>query len=320
MSGRKIDTQGIPGRVDPALLARAISGAAIPVFITNNTGHITWVNAAFSERSGYSQAQAAGKTPSFLKSSSHEESFYRDLWQTIMAGGVWRGEVVEKRKDGSLYTADEIITPLKDDQGVITHFVAVQNDITVRKQESEREHFLAYHDALTGLPNRVRFVDVLRQAMARSVRSANPLALLYIDVDDFKRVNDSFGHHIGDRLLAAIAERLSAAVRKSTDAVARLSGDEFAVLQADLTDPQSALSLARKLIDSLSQPFLLEGLKVESGISIGIAIYPADGETPEDLLGNADKAMYLAKKRGRGNCQLYDPALCENLPAIPEAD
>jgi diguanylate cyclase len=317
---RKIDAQDIPQQADQALLARALSGAANPIFITDNTGHIIWVNAAFSERSGYSRAEAAGQTPSFLKSGSHDASFYRDLWQTILAGEVWRGEVVEKRKDGSLYTADEIITPLKDGRGTVTHFVAIQNDITLRKQEAEREHFLAYHDALTGLYNRVLFLDLLKQAMARSARSANPFALLYLDVDNFKRINDSFGHHIGDRLLAAIAERLSAAVRKSTDAVARLSGDEFAVLQADLTDPSAALALARKLVDSISQPFLLEGLRVQSGISIGVALYPADGETPDDLLKNADKAMYLAKKCGRGNCQLYDRALCENLPAIRDED
>jgi diguanylate cyclase (GGDEF)-like protein/PAS domain S-box-containing protein len=313
---RKIDAQDIPEPADPALLARALSAAANPVFITDNSGQVVWVNAAFSERSGYSQAEAAGQTPSFLNSGSHDPSFYRGLWQTILAGQVWRGEVVEKRKDGSLYTADEIITPLKNDQGVTTHFVAIQNDITLRKQEGEREHFLAYHDALTGLYNRVLFLDLLQQAMARSARSTNPFALLYLDVDNFKQVNDTYGHHIGDCLLAAIAERLSASVRKSTDAVARLSGDEFAVLHADLSEPKAALAFARKLVESIAQPFLLEGLKVRSGISIGVAIYPENGDTPGDLLNNADKAMYFAKKRGRGNCQLYDRALCENLPTI----
>lgn len=285
--------------------------AADPIFITDHTGRIVWVNEAFSERSGYSAQEAVGHTPSFLKSGRHDASFYRELWQTILAGRVWRGEVVERRKDGCLYTADEVITPLRDDKGAVIHFVAIHHDISLRKQEAEREHFLAYHDALTGLYNRVLFLDLLQQAIARSKSSLHPLSLLFLDMDNFKPINDTCGHETGDRLLVAVAERLGAAVRKTTDAVARLSGDEFVILQTDLSDPQAALTLARKLLHSLSQPFVLEGRKVQTGVSIGIAIYPTDGELPEDLLRNADKAMYLAKSRGGGNCQLYDPALCQ---------
>lgn len=298
--------------VEQGLLAKAVATAVDPIFITDHTGRIVWVNAAFSERSGFSAQEAVGQTPSFLKSGRHDTSFYRELWQAILAGRVWRGEVVERRKDGSLYTADEVITPLRDDKGTVTHFVAIQHDITLRKQEAEREHFLAYHDALTGLYNRVLFLDLLQQAISRSKRSLHPLALLFLDLDNFKLVNDTFGHETGDRLLVAVAERLGAAVRKTTDAVARLSGDEFAILQTDLNDPQAALSLARKLLHSISQPFLLEGRKVQTGVSIGIAIYPTDGEVSAELLRNADKAMYLAKSRGGGDCQLYDPALCQS--------
>ncbi|MBI3530817.1 MAG: diguanylate cyclase [Betaproteobacteria bacterium] len=298
--------------VEQELLAKALATAADPIFITDHTGRIVWVNEAFSERSGYSPQEAVGQTPSFLKSGSHDASFYRELWQTILAGRVWRGEVVERRKDGNLYTADEVITPLRDDMGTVTHFVAIQHDITLRKQEAQREHFLAYHDALTGLYNRVLFLDLLQQAIARSKHSLDPLALLFLDMDNFKLINDTFGHETGDRLLIAVAERLGAAVRKTTDAVARLSGDEFAILQTGLNDPQAALSLARKLLHSISQPFLLEGRKVQTSVSIGIAIYPTDGEGPDDLLRNADKAMYLAKSRGRGNYQLYDPTLCHS--------
>ena len=298
--------------VDQELLAKALATAADPIFITDHTGHIVWVNAASSERSGYSAQEAVGQTPGFLNSGRHDASFYRELWQTILAGRVWRGEVVERRKDGSVYTVDEVITPLRDDKATVTHFVAIQRDISLRKQEGEREHFLAYHDALTGLYNRVLFVDILQQAIARSRHSLQPLALLYLDIDNFKLINDTFGHETGDRLLVAVAERLSAAVRKTIDTVARLSGDEFAILQTGLKDSQAALSLARKLLHSISQPFVLEGLKVHTGIGIGIAIHPGNGELPEELLRNADKAMYLAKSRGRGDCQLYDPALCQS--------
>ena len=266
--------------VEQGLLAQALADAADPIFITDRTGHIVWVNAAFSERSGFSAQEAVGHTPSFLKSGSHDTAFYRELWQTILAGRVWRGEVVERRKDGSLYTAEEVITPLRDNKGTVTHFVAIQHDITLRKQEAEREHFLAYHDALTGLNNRVLFLDLVQQAISRSRDRSRPLALLFLDLDNFKQINDTFGHETGDRLLVAVAERLGAAVRKTTDAVARLSGDEFAILQTGLNDSQAALSLARKLLHSVSQPFVLEGRKVQTAASIGIAMYPADGELP----------------------------------------
>lgn len=298
--------------VEPVLLAKALATAADPIFIADHTGCIVWVNAAFSERSGFSPQEAVGQTPSFLKSGKHDASFYLDLWQTILAGRVWRGEVVERRKDGSLYTVDEVITPLRDDKTTVTHFVVIQRDISLRKQETEREHFLAYHDALTGLYNRVLFMDLVQQAISQSRHSLQPLALLYLDIDNFKLVNDTFGHQTGDRLLVAVAERLSAAVRKTIDTVARLSGDEFAILQTGLKDSQAALSLARKLLHSISQPFVLDGRTVQTGVSIGIAIYPTDGELPEDLLINADKAMYLAKRRGRGDCQLHDAALCSS--------
>lgn len=298
--------------VEQGLLAKALTSAADPIFITDHTGSIVWVNAAFSERSGFSPQEAVGQTPNFLKSGRHDESFYLDLWQTILAGRVWRGEVVERRKDGSLYTVDEVITPLRDDNATVTHFVSIQRDISLRKQETDREHFLAYHDPLTGLYNRVLFLDLLQQAIARSRHSLHPLALLYLDIDNFKLINDTFGHETGDRLLVAVAERLSAAVRKTIDAVARLSGDEFAILQTGLNDPQAAQSLAGKVLHSISQPFVLEGRTIQTGVSIGIAIYPTDGELPEELLRNADKAMYLAKSRGRGNCQRYDSALCQN--------
>ena len=312
MRVRKLKDVDSREAVGQGLLAKALATAADPIFITDHTGRIVWVNEAFSERSGFSPQEAVGQTPSFLKSGRHDASFYRELWQTILAGRVWRGEVVERRKDGSLYTADEVITPLRDDKGTVTHFVAIQRDITLRRQEAEREHFLAYHDALTGLYNRVLFLDLVQQAISRSKRSLHPLALLFLDLDNFKLINDTFGHETGDRLLVAVAERLGAAVRKTTDAVARLSGDEFAILQTGLNDPQAALSLARNLLHSISLPFLLEGQKVQTGVSIGIAMYPTDGEVPDELLRNADKAMYLAKSRGRGNCQLYDPALCQS--------
>lgn len=286
--------QSIPDSVSAThseLFIKALTCVANAVFITDHQGRIVWVNEAFSRLSGYSCQEAVGQTPSFLKSGQQSLAFYRELWQTILAGNVWRGDVIERHKDGSLYTVDEVITPLRDDAGAITHYVAVQHDITQRKQETEREHYLAYHDPLTRLSNRVLFLDVLEQSIANAKRTGLPLALLYVDIDNFKQINDALGHKAGDQLLVAVANRLRAAVRK-TDIVARLGGDEIAILQTNLFEVNIATTLAQKLLRVILQPFVLEGQKIEASISIGIAFYPNDSENLEDLLNKADQAMY----------------------------
>lgn len=288
--------------VQPDLLIKALTAAANAIFIADKTGHIIWVNEAFCRLSGYAAEDALGRTPAFLKSGKQDESFYRDLWQSVLAGGVWRGEVVEQRKDGGLYTVDEVITPLRNDEGEVTHFVAIQHDITSSKQKSEQERFLAYHDVLTALPNRAYFLRTLQQAIDRAARTQHVVAVSFLDLDNFKPTNDAFGHHFGDRLLVAVGERLSAAVRR-TDTVARLGGDEFAILQADLPDANVAATLAEKLLRSVAQPFVLDGKTVHVTASIGIAVYPTNGEDADTLLRNADNAMYRAKNLGRNGYQ-----------------
>ncbi len=232
------------------LLANALSSIANAVFITDRDGRIVWANEAFSRLSGYATHEALGRSPAMLKSGRQDAEFYRELWQTILAGSVWRGEVVERRKDGSLYAVDETITPLCDAAGNITYFVATLHDTTLRKKEGDRDHFLAYHDSLTGLPNRALFLRLLEQALAHCARSARRLAVLFIDLDHFKPVNDTLGHQLGDLLLATVAERLRASVRKS-DVVARLAGDEFTVIQTDIVDVRPARALARTLVRAL---------------------------------------------------------------------
>lgn len=284
------------------LLLKALAAAANAIFIADKTGRIIWVNEAFCRLSGYTAEETLGRTPAFLRSGKQDESFYRDLWRTILTGAAWRGEVVEKRKDGTLYAVDEVITPLRNDASEVTHFVAIQHDITLRKQESEREHFLAYHDVLTGLPNRADFLRKLQQAIDRAQRGRQVLAVSFLDLDNFKPTNDAHGHHFGDRLLVAVGERLSGAIRR-TDTVARLGGDEFAILQADLPDATVAAALAEKLLHTVAQPFILDGKTVHVTASIGIAIYPKDGADAEALLCNADGAMYRAKNLGRDRYQ-----------------
>ncbi|RJG07836.1 sensor domain-containing diguanylate cyclase [Noviherbaspirillum cavernae] len=289
------------------MLANALSCAANAIFLTDRTGHIVWANEAFCRLSGYSLQEVLGYTPAMVNSGMQSDSFYADLWRTILTGNAWRGRMVERRKNGALYSVEETITPLRDEQGVITHFIAIQLDMTLQKEgsEHEREHYLAYHDVLTGLPNRTMFVNLEQQALSYAKREQLALALLFLDLDRFKEVNDVFGHIVGDRLLLAVAERLMAAIRKS-DTVARFGGDEFAILIPNLADTGVAVNLARKLTAIIAQPFRITERELHIGVSIGIAIYPDDGDTPEELMKKADEAMYRAKKNGGNTFRFPD--------------
>lgn len=293
------------------LLVKALTSVANAVFITDEVGQIIWINDAFSRLSGYSPEDAIGHTPAILQSGKQSQAFYAKLWQTILAGHVWQGEVVDQRKDGSLYTVDEVITPLFNDDGAITNFIAIQHDITARKQEGEHDRFLAYHDAVTGLANRPLFLSVMQLAIAHAQRTQHMLATLFLDLDGFKPINDAFGHHIGDQLLSAVAERLSAAVRKE-DTVARFGGDEFAILLTGLLDSGIVAALAGKLVEAIARPFVVRGQKVNVRASIGISLYPTDGEDAETLLENADHAMYDAKHHGGNNFRFYRADLAQS--------
>jgi len=288
------------------LLARALEAAANAIFIADCDGRIVWVNDAFCRLSGFSRDEAIGCTPGLLKSGKQSPDFYSELWETILAGRTWQGELVERRRDGSLWTASQVITPLLDESGRVTHFVAIQHDVTVSTREREEIQRLAFHDSLTGLPNRASFLESLGRAIARAALEHRLLALLYLDLDHFKPVNDALGHAAGDELLIAVAERLRAAVRK-TDAVARLGGDEFAVLLTDVDHPAMAGALAEKLVDRIGQPYMLSGQRIQVGASIGISVYPRDGATIDALLSHADAAMYAAKARGRRQYRFFDP-------------
>lgn len=297
-----------PASTAQPLLARAMASVANAIFVTDHTGAIIWANEAFVRLSGYSLDEIMSHTPAILKSGRQSSDFYAQLWQTIQAGRVWQGELVDRRKDGSLYVVDEIITPLLNEQGSITHFIAIQHDITARKQESEVARHLAFHDALTDLPNRAHFLELLERSIAQASRNNCKLAILFLDLDKFKPVNDTLGHHIGDQLLSAVAERMRVAMRQ-TDTVARLGGDEFAILIDNLEDTEVAIRLAQKLVETLSRPFVLRGHEIHIGASIGIAFYPADGNAPEALLIHADQAMYRAKCDGGSGYRLYDSSL-----------
>lgn len=284
------------------LLGMAMANAANAIFLTDHQGHLIWANEAFCKLSGYSLDEAIGRTPSLVKSGMQSDLFYAELWRTLLAGKAWRGQMVERHKSGAHYTVNQTITPLRDEHGVITHFVAIQENMTLQSGDQKREHFLAYHDTLTGLPNRALFSELARQAISQAQLMEHALALLYLDLDRFKPVNDRYGHDVGDRLLLAVSERLHAAIRK-TDTAARLGGDEFGILLPQLPDADTAVALADKLVESISQPFAIEEKELHIGISIGLAIFPNDGDTVDELMQRADAAMYEAKRQGGSGYQ-----------------
>ncbi len=284
---------------DQQLLVKALEAATNAILITDRSGRIVWVNAALCHLSGYMRHELVGQTPHLLHSGHQSPAFYQDLWQTILAGQAWQGQLIERSKDGTCYTVSQVITPLFDDAGCVTHFVAIQHSLTMADQERAQMRKLAYHDGLTGLANRMLFLDLVRQAINHAERQGRMLGLMFLDLDQFKRVNDRFSHAIGDQLLVAVAERLGRSVRR-TDVVARLSGDEFGILVTNLERTEVLESMANLLIASVDQPFMLDEHLVQTHISIGISLYPRDGPTAEVLLDRADAAMYKAKAVGGG--------------------
>jgi diguanylate cyclase len=280
------------------LLVQALTSVANPVMITTVSGTIVWANPAFCKLYGYSSTALVGQTPAMLQSGQQDDNFYAALWETILRGDSWQGELVNCRHDGSLFTVEQTISPLVDDAGHVSHFVTIQRDITDAKCEVEHQQYLAQHDTLTGLANRAFFEQALQSTIGLSADQPCIHALLFIDLDKFKPVNDQNGHLVGDALLVAVAQRLRAAMRKS-DLVARFGGDEFVVLRKNLRDPSGADALALTLVKSLSRPFSVGNQLVSIGASIGISLWPRDGGGGADsLFQAADAAMYFAKRAG----------------------
>ena len=292
------------GGADLKLLGVAMETAANAIFVTDTAGRIEFVNPAFERLSGYSRQEVFGKTPRILKSGRQQEGFYKEFWKTILSGQAWSGRVVNRRKDGELFTVTQTVTPIADDEGRLTHFVAIHEDITAKVAAEERIYHLARHDFLTDLPNRYSLTERLKHEARQAVRHGRALAVLMLDLDHFKGVNDSFGHTTGDELLIAAAGRLAANVRE-VDLLARLGGDEFAIVQTDLAGPDSAAELASRLIASLAPPFELRAQRVYTSVSIGIAISPPADPDPEELLKQADLALYRAKEDGRNGYRFF---------------
>jgi diguanylate cyclase (GGDEF)-like protein/PAS domain S-box-containing protein len=287
------------------LQSAAMNSAANAIFITDYDGRIEWANRAFGRLSGYTEAEVTGRTPQLLDPGWSGEGLDPVAWHSLQPNEVWRGRVVSRSKNGRLYNVEQTVTPLGDPRTGVSHFVVVQEDISERIEAEDRLHRMARRDSLTGLPNRYSFNERLKLELERISRSGSMVAVLVLDLDHFKDVNDSYGHPMGDELLIAVSKRLRGTLRE-TNALARLGGDEFAVIQTDLTDPENARGLASRLLDIFRRPFALGGQEIHTSASIGIAVYPPGDAEPRSLVKKADLAMYRAKEEGRGTFRFYE--------------
>lgn len=286
------------------LAAQVFSTSGEGIMITDAQQVIVEVNKAFTRITGYERSEVIGQKPDLLSSDRHDATFYDQLQQTLRSEGQWSGEVWNRRKTGDVYPEWLSVSVIFDETGEPKNYVALFSDMTERKAAEANIRHMALHDYLTGLPNRFLLLDRFNQAVAAAKRDNYLFAVLYVDLDRFKPINDTLGHSVGDLLLCLIAERLTAAVR-ATDTVSRQGGDEFVVLVADLDTLDDVNLIVQKMLQSLAQPCTLQGHEITVTSSIGVAIYPDDGEDLDILLKHADIALYSAKEEGRNNSQFY---------------
>jgi diguanylate cyclase (GGDEF)-like protein/PAS domain S-box-containing protein len=295
---------------ETGLAAHVFESSLQGVMITDDEGRILRVNNVFTDLTGFSSEDAIGEKPSILRSGHHDPEFYAGMWHDLLAKGRWAGEVTNRRKNGEIFVAWETISTVYDDSGLPRYFIAMFQDVTDQKLANQRIYQLAHYDILTQLPNRQLLGDRITHALDRARRQGSWLGLLFIDLDKFKVVNDTLGHHAGDKLLAIVAERLTKCVRAS-DTVARLGGDEFAILLEGIDSLSDIERVAEKIITTTAEAIPLEGRQWRIGASVGISLYPRDGEDMGSLLKNADTAMYKAKADGRNRFQFFDASLAQ---------
>ena len=281
------------------------------MFVTDANSKILRVNQSFTDITGYSATEAIGHTPALLQSGKHDRAFYETMWAALANAGAWHGEIFNRRKSGAIFPEWLTITAVKGDDDQVTHYVCTLTDNTQRKSDEAAIRQLAFYDGLTRLPNRRLLTDRLQHALMSSARTQCQGAVMFIDLDNFKMVNDTLGHHLGDVLLQEVALRLQAAVREC-DTVARLGGDEFVVMLEELNnDAQEAANqaqaVAEKILSALNQPYQLEGNDVNHSCSIGVTLFSAQGA--EDLMKQADLAMYQAKNEGKSTVRFFDPTM-----------
>ena len=303
-------------------LSQAIEQSPVSVMITDLNGDIEYVNPEFSRVTGYAAAEVKGKNPRFLKSGHTPPSQFANMWNSITTGQSWSGELYNKKKNGDLFWENVTISPIKSNDGQNTHYLAIKEDISIRKQYEERLMYQASYDKLTDLPNRSLAFDRLKQGLANAIRDKERLAVMYIDFDHFKNINDTLGHYAGDSFLKSMAERLKGVVR-DVDTVARLGGDEFMLILTSTHHKSGEIPLseyreqiqqkAAEILHKVAKPCLIEDMEFSVTASIGIAIFPEDGDDPHILLKNADTAMYRGKRKGRNIFEEFTPEMSDKI-------
>jgi len=305
------------GAEDQLRLASAVyENASEGIMVTDENARILTVNPAFTRITGFSPEEVIGHTPSVLRSDRHDGDFYSDMWNTLIEKGAWQGDVWNQRKNNEAYLACLTINRAADQANQNIRYVTVFRDITDSHVKDEQIRHLAFHDALTNLPNRLILKDRLQHAITRARRQNEHLALIFIDLDGFKAVNDTFGHEVGDLLLQGVADRIRNQLRDSDTAV-RMGGDEFVILLEGQKPEDHSSRVFTALIDLISRPMTLKGHSVQVGASMGIAFFPDDAQDAETLLKRADAAMYSAKSSGR-NTFRFSASPTDGLPALPE--
>lgn len=309
-------------------VSQAIEQSPVSVMITGLDGSIEYVNPQLCKITGYTADEIIGKNPRILKSGHTPEVQFKNMWSAITSGHSWAGELYNKKKNGDLFWENVTISPIKNNENVITHYLAIKEDISLRKDYEERLLYQASYDKLTDLPNRTLAYDRIQQAIANAIREQKHIALLYMDFDNFKKINDTLGHEAGDEFLTYMAGRLKACVR-DFDTVARLGGDEFLIMlvEIDARNGKEALpfeeQVRRKTEDILSRvskPCVIQEMEFSVTASVGIAIFPQDGDDPHILLRNADTAMYRSKRKGRDTYEVFTPEMSDVVMKRVEID
>lgn len=276
------------------------------VMVTDREGVIRSVNSSFTRITGYESREVVGRKPNIVKSNHHPPEFYAEMWRALLVDGEWDGEVWNRRKNGEMYIASMSVRAVRNALGEVSQFVSVFSDVTEEQLHKQELRYQAYHDPLTGLPNRALFYERLGQAIVRARRSKNKLALLFIDLNGFKDINDSYGHHVGDLLLQGVATRIVISLRED-DTVARLGGDEFTVILENLNGENAVETATNRIIAGMNEAFDLDGKPIRATLALGVAIHEDFEEDSATLIRRADSAMYRAKKRGVNNA-IYDKA------------
>ena len=288
------------------LAANVFTHAKEGIIITDPQGTIIEANEAFIRNSGFQTSEIIGHNPRILKSGRHDNGFYTQMWRSIFTKGHWQGEIWNRRKDGSISAEMLTISAVKDSEGEVQHFVALFTDITTIKEHEKALEHLAQHDALTSLPNRILLWDRLSQAIAEAQRYNTYFAVVYIDLDGFKNVNDTYGHSIGDELLIIVSRRITSLLRQN-ETIARLGGDEFVALLTHLTEPKECEIILNRILEAMREVIVVNDISLYISASLGVSIYPSDTLDADKLIVQADEAMYRAKQLGKNNYQFLNP-------------